>query len=87
MATKKAAAVKPTYSAPFIFGRINFMLMIGGFLVMVIGMVLMTGGAPKDPSIFNAAEKYSFVRISLAPIVILTGLGIEIAAILIKPKD
>lgn len=80
---KKAPAAKPA----FVFGKINFILMIAGIVVIVCGYLLMTGGAPSDPAVFNAAEKYSFRRITLAPIVILLGFVIEIFAIFVKAKD
>jgi len=46
----------------------------------------MVGGSSKDPSVFNADEVYSTRRITIAPILIIIGLGIEIYAIFKKPK-
>ena len=71
----------------FVFGKINYILMIAGIVVIAMGYLMMTGGAPEDPAVFNAAEKYSFTRITLAPIVILFGFAIEVFAIFIKAKD
>ncbi len=81
--TKKETAEKPA----FIFGRINYILMVAGILVMVVGFLLMTGGEPSDPAVFNADEKYSFTRITLGPIVIMLGLVIEFVSILVKAKE
>ena len=81
--TKKESNDKPA----FIFGKINYILMVAGIIVIAIGYLLMTGGAHTDPAVFNAEEKYSFRRITLAPIVILLGFVIEIFAIFIKPRD
>ena len=81
--TKKDSGDKPA----FVFGKINYILMIAGIAVIACGYILMMGGAPKDPAVFNAGEKYSFTRITLAPIVILIGFVIEIFAIFVKAKD
>ena len=78
---------KQSNSSNWVFGKINFILMIVGIFVIVVGYLMMVGGQPEDPSIFNADEKYSFTRITLAPIVILIGLVIEGVAIMIKARD
>jgi hypothetical protein len=61
-------------------------LMLLGVGVIAIGMLLMVGGRSKDPNIFNYDEVYSTLRISVAPVLIIIGLGIEIYAIFKKPK-
>lgn len=71
----------------FVFGKINYILMLAGIAIIVIGLVLMIGGGPEDPAVFNPEEKYSFTRITLAPILILLGLVVEIFAIMVKAKD
>ncbi|MBK7148517.1 MAG: DUF3098 domain-containing protein [Bacteroidetes bacterium] len=73
-------------SIPFIFDRSNYLLMIVGVLVIFIGFGLMSGGATTDPNVFPESELYSFRRITLAPIVVMIGFGIEIFAILKRPK-
>ena len=40
----------------------------------------------KDPNVFHKDEVYSTTRITIAPILILAGLVIEIYAIFRKPK-
>ncbi|MBL7743100.1 MAG: DUF3098 domain-containing protein, partial [Chitinophagaceae bacterium] len=50
------------------------------------GMFLLAGGKSEDPTKFNAEEVYSTTRITVAPILILAGLVIEIFAIFRKPK-
>ena len=60
--------------------------MLIGIVVIAIGMFLMSGGASKDPTVFNKDEVYSFRRITLAPLIILAGLVIEIYAIFRNPK-
>ncbi len=49
-------------------------------------MFLMSGGKSNDPKIFDTKEVYSTTRITIAPILIILGLVIEIFAIFKKPK-
>ena len=79
--TKQQAA-----AIPFIFDRTNYMIMIAGVVVILVGFLLMSGGATTDPKVFAREELYSFRRITLAPIVIMIGFAIEIVAILKRPK-
>jgi hypothetical protein len=46
----------------------------------------MIGGGSDNPDVFNEAI-FSFRRLTLAPILVLAGFGIEIYAIMKKPKD
>lgn len=72
---------------PFIFDRTNYIIMVVGVVVILIGFWLMSGGATTDANVFPAEEIYSFTRITLAPIVIMVGFAIEIFAILKRPKN
>ncbi len=67
-------------------GRQNYILMAAGFALIVIGLVLMSGGGDGDPAVFDADRLYSFRRITLAPVVILAGFCLEIYAIMKRPK-
>lgn len=69
-----------------VFARDNYKIMVAGIVVIVIGFLLMMGGASNDPNSFKPEEVYSFRRITLAPIVIVLGLMIEVYAIMRKPK-
>jgi hypothetical protein len=60
--------------------------MIAGAVVMIIGYLLMSGGRSADPNVFNENEVYSPRRITVAPILILLGLAIEIYALFRDPK-
>jgi|AntRauTorckE5430_2_1112549.scaffolds.fasta_scaffold01269_7 hypothetical protein len=66
-----------------IFGKDNYILMGAGLVLIIIGFLLMSGGAQPDDS-WNPDEIYSFRRTVLAPIVILAGLVVEIFAIFKK---
>lgn len=74
-------------TAPFIFDRTNYIIMLAGIVVILIGFALMGGGGTNDPNVFPKEELYSFRRITLAPIVVMLGFGIEIFAILKRPKN
>ena len=68
-----------------LFGKRNYRLMILGLFFIAIGFILMSGGGSDDPNIFNE-EIYSFRRIRLAPILVVTGFIIEVYAILTKSE-
>lgn len=63
------------------FERSNLLWMLAGAALMILGYVLMTGGASEDPNVFNEDEVYSTRRITVAPILILAGLVVEIFAL------
>ncbi|MGC4058915.1 MAG: DUF3098 domain-containing protein [Chitinophagaceae bacterium] len=70
----------------FLFDKSNYKWMLIGVAVILVGLFLMAGGKSPDPHKFNYDEVYSFRRITLAPILILAGLGIEVFAIIKKDK-
>ena len=70
-----------------LFDKQNLIWMLAGLVAIAIGMVLMAGGKSNDPGAFNAKEVYSFTRVTVAPILIIIGLVIEIVAIFKKPKS
>lgn len=71
----------------FLFDRSNYMWMLIGFGCILLGFILMVGGKSPDPNQFLYDEIYSFRRITLAPLLILIGFGIEAYAIMKKPAD
>lgn len=58
--------------------------MIIGAVAILLGLLLMIGGKSKDPNVFDPAQVYSFRRITVAPILILAGLTLEIVGIFKK---
>ncbi|MBK8088408.1 MAG: DUF3098 domain-containing protein [Chitinophagaceae bacterium] len=70
-----------------IFTKENYMWMAIGAAVIILGFLLMIGGKSADPNVFNKDEVYSIRRITIAPILIIAGLVMEIYAIMKKPKD
>lgn len=67
------------------FGRMNFILLAVGMLVVIIGFILMGGDGSStegyNPDIFSAR------RIKVAPVVCLVGFLSMIYAVVYKPKD
>ena len=66
--------------------KINYLMIIAGFVVIIIGFMLMAGGKSTDVNVFSE-EIFSFRRITLAPIVVLAGFIFEIFAIMYRPKN
>lgn len=60
------------------FGKKNYQLMIMGFVVIVLGFIIMS--LDKEPYGFG------FMGITLSPVVVVAGFIIEIVAILHTPK-
>ena len=65
----------------FAISRKGLKLMLAGLIVMVSGYILMIGGGSDDPQVFNYAM-FDFRRLVAAPVVIVLGIIIEIAAIM-----
>ena len=73
--------------SPTIFTKENYTWMMIGIAVMAIGMLLMSGGKNTDPNVFDKTKVYSTTRITIAPLLIIAGLAIEIYAIFKRPKQ
>ena len=69
----------------FALPKKNFVLILIGLGIMILGYILLPGGGSDDPNVFNY-DMFSFRRLVLAPVVILAGFGFEIYAIMKKPK-
>ena len=85
MATPLDAPKKNT-NTHFLFGKENYMIIIGGVLVLITGYFLMSGGRQK-PDEYNVEEIYGFWRVTVAPVVVILGYVIVIFGILRKPKE
>lgn len=94
---KKVVASKPTNTPttrrtsgrnaqtfPLLFTRQNYLYIGIGCALIALGLILMLGGGMKDPNVWDESVIYSARRTVLAPIVILTGLGMQIYAIFKK---
>jgi hypothetical protein len=69
----------------FALPKENYLYILIGFIIIILGFGLMIGGRSDDPNVFNGDEIFSFRRITLAPIIVLIGFIFEIWAILRKP--
>ncbi|MEN9431701.1 MAG: hypothetical protein RL753_667 [Bacteroidota bacterium] len=69
----------------FLFQRGNYVLMLAGLALIVLGFVLMSGGGSEDPNVYNP-ELFSARRIVVAPFLIVLGFAVEVWAIMRKPK-
>ncbi|MEM9023713.1 MAG: DUF3098 domain-containing protein [Bacteroidota bacterium] len=74
---------KPT---TFCLSKADYRLLAVATGIVILGFLLMAGGAASDPHGFNP-EVFSFRRISLAPMVILLGYALGGWAIMRQPKE
>ncbi len=74
---RAAAAVAP---ASLLLSKENYIIIGVGLFLVIVGFFLMSGGQ-NTPDEWLADEIYSFRRITLAPFVVLFGLGVVIFAI------
>jgi len=76
---------KPVKNDGFVFARENYMILFAGIAMIIIGFVLMIGGKSDDPNVFNP-ELFNTQRITVAPILVLSGFVTVIFAIMKKRK-
>lgn len=65
--------------------RKNYILLLIGFGVILLGFILMAGGGSDSPDEFNYAM-FSWRRITLAPILVIGGFVVEVFAIMKRFK-
>lgn len=66
--------------------RKSILLLLAGFLLMVLGYILLCGGGVKDPLVFNY-DMFDFRRLVAAPVAIVAGIVVIIVAIMRKAKE
>ena len=69
----------------FVFKKKNYMILIAGLVSILLGITLMIGGGSEDPTKFSK-EIFNFQRLTLAPILIVSGFVMGVFAIMIKSK-
>ncbi len=84
--TEKGTIAKNSSAQNVLFTKDNYMWMLIGLVIMALGFFLMAGGKSSNPAVFNDSDVYSPMRITVAPILIVAGLVLEIFAIMKKPK-
>ncbi len=88
--TTAKKAIKPVVKNEpvknILFTKENYKWMIIGLVILALGFFLMAGGKSSNPNVFKDQDIYSPMRITIAPILIVAGLLVEIFAIMKKPK-
>ena len=70
----------------FVFKKKNYILLISGLVLILLGVFLMIGGESEDPTKFSD-EIFNFQRLTLAPILIVSGFILDIFSIMIKSEN
>lgn len=82
---KQSDAKGPIDKRNLAFGRLNYIMLIAGVVIVLLGFVLMAGGHSTE-QVFDSSV-FSAMHIKVAPVVTLIGFVSIIFAIIIKPKD
>ncbi len=82
--SQRRANTRNVQEFPLLFTKQTYLYIGIGCAMITVGLILMLGGGMKDPSVWDESVIYSPIRITLAPIIILAGLGMQIYAILKK---
>lgn len=85
MATKNDVKTTEKDDKPMPFGRSNYIWVMIGLAFLLVGFLLMIGGGSDNPDVFNEGM-FNFQRLTLAPILILIGFGVQFYAIMKKNK-
>ena len=70
----------------FVFDKSNYLFLIIGLILNIVGFILMIGGAAESKEIFDEKELFSNIRITIAPMLIILGYVVIIFGI-IKKND
>ncbi len=70
----------------FVFKKKNYILLISGLILILMGIFLMIGGESEDPNVFSD-DIFNFQRLTLAPVLIVSGFVLEIFAIMLKSDN
>ena len=69
-----------------VLGKKNYVFIIIGCLVVILGFILMSGGGSENPNVFQEEELFSFRRITLAPFIVMLGYGVVLYGIMKKQQ-
>lgn len=73
-----------TYQKQRLLGKQNFVFVLIGLALILVGFFVMAGSATTDPNVYPEEAMYGFQRTVLAPLVILAGFAMQIVAIWTK---
>lgn len=71
----------------FSFSKQNYLYILGGVILVMMGFLLMVGGGSDDPNVFNDEELFSTRRITIAPLLVIGGYVVVIFGIMRKPEN
>ena len=76
--------MKKQENSKFAFNKINYILLGVGVALIIIGLFLMQGGSSENP--YSSNGMFSFQRITIAPIIVVSGFILNVFAILYSTK-
>ena len=76
--------MKKQENSKFAFNKINYILLGVGVALIIIGLFLMQGGSSENP--YSSNGMFSVQRITIAPIIMVSGFILNIFAILYSTK-
>lgn len=82
--SQRRSNTRNTQAFPLLFNKQTYLYIGIGCGLIALGLILMLGGGMDDPAVWDESVIYSPIRITLAPIIILAGLGMQIYAIFKK---
>ena len=85
-APETKTTAKNSSAGNILFTKENYKWMLIGLVILALGFFLMAGGKSSNPNVFSDKDVYSPIRITIAPILIVAGLLVEIFAIMKRPK-
>ena len=86
IAKRRTAGRRGKEEKELLFSKTNYIIIGVGLLLVIVGFFLMSGGH-NEPDEWNPDEIYSFMRVTISPLVILGGLGVVIFAIFKSSDD
>jgi hypothetical protein len=78
--------MKKKQERQLLFDRSKYNLVILGLAITALGFILMIGGGSDDPGEFSY-KLFNFRRLTLAPILVIAGYGLQVYAIMKNKKD
>ncbi|HWV75188.1 MAG TPA: DUF3098 domain-containing protein [Pseudosphingobacterium sp.] len=76
MSQERKKTTPPPQKVNFVFGKLNYQLMLLSIVIVIIGFILMAG----------KTDIYSFTKITLAPLVVVAGFALGVVSILKNPN-
>lgn len=70
----------------FVFGKVNYILLVAGVVLLAIGYILLMGGGSDDSAVFNPAM-FDNRRLVASPVCITLGFIVVIVSIMLKTKE